>query len=435
MAQTYATEAPAVVLPVRASERMDNIPALDGLRFTAAFLVAASHYVIAVVQTQSGASTVSYVLATYTGIGMTLFFVLSGFVIHHNYRGINAETGGVRKFLVGRFARLYPLYIVVLAVDFYLHYQVGFGSCGRALTPSAGFLALPYYLTLTQDWFYGVMCNSSLVYQYGEASSVTWSISVELFLYVAYLAIARPLARQQNIGWLIAVAAGAFLLLIRYFFWLTEQAVNIEHIAGVAFGPVATSATDYTNSLIRWLFYFNPLVCLVHFICGAVAAQIMHLQREKPDVARPEVVNGLTIAGIIALFALHGWLYGAIAPHNGFVGRMGSSLYGPLVAVILYAIARWPRSICAIVLATPMFVWLGEATYSIYLLHALFWHIPQRFFSLGLNPWVLWALSLVAVLLVSRLSYVLWERPSRAFIRRMFLTRDTSQRGPMASLP
>jgi hypothetical protein len=48
---------------------------------------------------------------------MTLFFVLSGFVIHYNYAASIERDGarGIANFFVARFARLYPLYIVVIA--------------------------------------------------------------------------------------------------------------------------------------------------------------------------------------------------------------------------------------------------------------------------------------------------------------------------------
>src|SRR5262249_2161334 len=53
------------------------------------------------------------------GVGMTLFFVLSGFVIHLNYHGIvRAGRGGTADFFIARFARLYPMFLVVFAIEF-----------------------------------------------------------------------------------------------------------------------------------------------------------------------------------------------------------------------------------------------------------------------------------------------------------------------------
>jgi peptidoglycan/LPS O-acetylase OafA/YrhL len=81
----------------------DNIDALTGLRFVAAFLIVLGH---------------SYApWREVTAIGMPLFFTLSGFIIHYVYseafgRGWLRATW---EFAVARFSRLYPLYFVLLA--------------------------------------------------------------------------------------------------------------------------------------------------------------------------------------------------------------------------------------------------------------------------------------------------------------------------------
>jgi peptidoglycan/LPS O-acetylase OafA/YrhL len=61
------------------------IPALTGLRFFAAFFILFAHACDWCAQFQDSQ------IRTYFGLvsiyGMPLFFVLSGFVIHYNYRG------------------------------------------------------------------------------------------------------------------------------------------------------------------------------------------------------------------------------------------------------------------------------------------------------------------------------------------------------------
>ena len=54
---------------------------------------------------------------------MPLFFVLSGFVIHYNYaQPVHAQPlRGTYNFFVARFARLYPMYFVVLFADLFFH--------------------------------------------------------------------------------------------------------------------------------------------------------------------------------------------------------------------------------------------------------------------------------------------------------------------------
>src|SRR2546428_4093731 len=68
----------------KASMRQDQIPSLTGLRFCAAAAVVVSHAVpkILVYDEQP---MVLYLVSQMSAAGMTLFFVLSGFVIFLNY--------------------------------------------------------------------------------------------------------------------------------------------------------------------------------------------------------------------------------------------------------------------------------------------------------------------------------------------------------------
>ena len=112
---------------------------------------------------------------------------------------------------------------------------------------------------------------------------------------------------------------------------------------------------------------------------------------------------------------VHLWLYGVVAYHSSFIGRTASPLYGPLVAMTIYLVARydtpWSRLFSQ---AIP--VRLGEVSYSIYLLHEI---IPSAFKRLGLMTtdiavaWVTWAGSLVLLVLISLVSYAVIERPAR----------------------
>jgi peptidoglycan/LPS O-acetylase OafA/YrhL len=412
----------------RAADRAGYIPALDGLRFCAAMLVAGAHYVIWVVQDQNVRTGVTEFLVTFSGLGMTLFFVLSGFVIHYTYHTMRETPNGLRNFVVARFARVYPLYIFFFALDFAWTYRIGKGSCGEAGAPEALLAALPYYLTLTQNWFYGVICTNSLNYQYGVVSSVTWSLSLEMFFYAAYLAMSGLFTRWPNRARFLGLAAAAYAALVIYLLLCRFYETTIEQAGLIAFGPAATNANGYQDSLIRWLYYFAPLPRLAEFIAGMAAAQMFLLRRDWPIGLRPETINALVIMAVVMLVLAHSWLYGVVAHQSSFIGRTASPLYGPLVAIAIYAVARWPDSALAALLAASPLVWLGEASYSIYLLHAYFYLAPRHFYGLGLNPWLLWALALVAIVMLSRVSFMLIERPSRIAIKR-WLAREPAALG------
>ena len=86
-------------------------PALTGLRFFAAAFILIEHSADWLARfTDSNVNRYFIFLGMY---GMPLFFVLSGFVIHYNYRKLfltRSIAQATCEFAAARFARLFPLY-------------------------------------------------------------------------------------------------------------------------------------------------------------------------------------------------------------------------------------------------------------------------------------------------------------------------------------
>lgn len=101
---------PLQVHPSDANSSERYIPALTGLRAVAAYLVFLHHY------NPAPPGTYFYKVVNQGYVGVSIFFVLSGFLIYHRY----AEAYFVRAdwswriYLQNRFARIYPLYILLL---------------------------------------------------------------------------------------------------------------------------------------------------------------------------------------------------------------------------------------------------------------------------------------------------------------------------------
>ena len=195
----------------------DILP-LTGLRFVAAFSVVLAHGLSTILPIEETVVGPVYWLRQASGFGMTLFFVLSGFVIHYNYRGLAAGAGlkGLGAFLWARFARLYPLFIVMLAVNIVLSGRFQRFLAGES-DGFAGLLsALPYFLLFTQSWFYMLIDGTPLVSAIGGGSPLTWSISTEWFFYLAYPAIALlllPKRKPLTIALIVVVWCGLWIAL------------------------------------------------------------------------------------------------------------------------------------------------------------------------------------------------------------------------------
>src|SRR5215211_6237221 len=74
--------------PSAASQQLGELPALTGLRFLAAFFVFIGHATPALVKFSPELVLLQLISSVLTSAGMTLFFTLSGFVIHYNYAEI-----------------------------------------------------------------------------------------------------------------------------------------------------------------------------------------------------------------------------------------------------------------------------------------------------------------------------------------------------------
>ena len=395
----------------------DHVAALDGLRFVAAILVASAHYAAWTLPE----SELKGALISLSGLGMTLFFVLSGFVIHYNYGATLKEPNGFKRFIIARFSRLYPLYAVLFLIEFLLIDQGRYwSSCKLAGSHSGILFALPYYLTLTQDWVFGVICQNNLIYQYGMMAAVSWSISAEIFFYAVYCFYGRWAIRSAPSS-LFAVAAFGYAALFVFVYWCFENTTTIEQAALIAFGPIATVQYGYQDSLIRWLIYFAPVTQFVHFLGGVAIAQTFI--QSKSAVRHGTLIVPLCI---FAILAMHLYLYLIVAPTSAFIGRNASSFCGPLVVLAVYSLTAWPKTIIPRLLSQSIIVKGGEASYSLYLLHAfLFPYLP--YLARHLQSWALWGASLIILIGLSRMSYVLFERPARTLLRAALGTRRKAE--------
>lgn len=107
--------------------------------------------------------------------GMTLFFVLSGYVLAYNY---SSEKIDVLPYLRNRFARIYPVYLVAAALTapwFFLQVR----EMNISLVSAIGIIFANIFMV--QAWF------PPLFALWNDNGS--WSLSAEAFFYVSFIFI------------------------------------------------------------------------------------------------------------------------------------------------------------------------------------------------------------------------------------------------------
>lgn len=315
--------------------------------------------------------------------GVTLFFVLSGFVLAINYfeRFRHPSASGIYNYFVARFARIYPLYLLML-VYFVVRLHANDGSI-EGWWRSA--LAI-------QAW------DPDLAHAY-SFDAPAWSISVEFFLYACFPLMVPLVARLRRPRAALVAAAAIVAGMAALTAWFV--------LAGAGSLP-----WEDPDSAHRWL-YRTPLTRLGDFTLGVLAARLYVQTRDNGSVAR--LGSPLAVGAILATVGLMCWSGLLFTPWSWDLA------YAVPATLFIFALAVAPLSLPARGLSLPFMVLLGEASYAFYLVHD-----P----AIGLLEAGQWAtatsptrvayeaLALGAILALAVGLHVTVERPARTYLRR-----------------
>lgn len=304
-----------------------QIPSLTGLRFFAAALVVIFHF----------ARPHNAMLMTFIGhgaLGVAVFFVLSGFILSYSYSlGPGSIRGDLRSFWAARFARLYPVYLVGVALFAPIVLSATREPAWRRIV--TGVLSL----TVTQAWFHLLGVN------WGMWNPPGWSLSAEAFFYLLFPFVCLPLSRLSPKS-LLAFAVACWAVSICGIF--------THRILGL-------SGDDF------WAFV--PVVRLPEFLIGMAAGLAWKNRRTMVfDIVAPftAVASVLIILGLMALPISEIWSF--------------SGAVGPLAAVLICSLACQRGRLARFLSYKPV-VTLGCASYSLYILHWPLWLIGKHFFG------------------------------------------------------
>ena len=365
-----------------------RLPALTSLRFFAALHVVFFHFLAFKILTSQGwfgqISSIGYV-------GVSFFFVLSGFILVYTYEGRDISA---RAFWRARFARIYPAlaFSLLLTGPFFfyaaLKLNVPFFAWSSAHLKLVTFLVL----FLLQAWvpFAALAWNP-----------VAWSLSDESFFYLLFPVLKKRVLKIGVPG----------LLALGFACWAVSLAISWTYVLR---NPDHLQVMDADALNAFWLnvVKFHPLARLPEFLLGMACGAVFLKSRNQ---AKPESDAKLALSLVLA-----GLLIAATVAH--YSARIAypvlhTSLLAPAFAAIIYGFALRPA--WGAPLAWKPLVFLGDASYSLYLLHSFFMG-PFFYTPTGVprhrGPgWYI--LFFVLVLGLSGLVYRFIEEPSRRKLR------------------
>jgi len=249
-------------------------------------------------------------------MAVTFFFILSGFVLTYS----NTEKRKLKKrksqFLISRFARIYPIYLVALLIP--LPHKLWVVLHSSAI-PSE-FYTLPLVLTLTQSWI------PSLATSWNPPA---WSLSVEALFYATFPLIILIVSKLKTV----------------YFFFLSVMILIFgEFFRGVLF------------SHERFYAEFFPIFHLPKFIFGIAIARCFLESKISLRFGAFWMALFLTIIYVELLFFSPSrlqWVLPVVSCCLGGVVLCAANLSG----------------VSLLFLQKPIPLLLGEASYGLYITH------------------------------------------------------------------
>lgn len=305
------------------------------------------------------------------GLGVAVFFVLSGFVIAHSVAKSRVTFSFVGRFMLRRSIRLDPPYWLAIALVIALAY-VSAHLAGRE-QPHVSLAQIVAHILYLQE-----------ILGYPGLNTVFWTLCQEVqfyFVYVALLALSRndPTKPMQGRATALTFAAAALVSLL----WPLGILVN---------GP----------------FYGSFLPLWHGFLAGAAA----YWAWRNPE------------------YAIHCLAYIAVLLVAGLLRSDSFTIACSLTAITLWAVAARGRLYSA--LDWRWLQGLGAISYSLYLTHnpitaATFW---VGYTLTGRTPFleaIWWIITMAACIAFATLMWWLVERPSINLARRIRLERAGSK--------
>ncbi|MBF6329815.1 acyltransferase family protein [Nocardia transvalensis] len=344
------------------------------MRWLAAALVFFHHAVLGTFPVAVFGDGLGFAAAPAAAVGVSFFFILSGFVLTWSAR----PDDTARRFWRRRFFKIYPNHVVT-------------------------FIAVVALLMWMQAPIVGVVPNLLLVHAWPPdlnvvfgVNAVSWSLACEVLFYSTF-PVWLALTNRIRPNWLW-FGAGAVALLV---FCVPLAAELFPAGPESAWAP-GTSDERY------WFVYAFPPVRLLEFILGIMLARIVQTGRW--------INIGLWIPAILLVIGY------VAALHVPFLFSLAAATVIPLALLIPAAAAADVRGRQSF-LGSPVMVWLGTISFAFYLIHLAV--LVGLSYAVGPEyPWTpgtaagLVAIALAVSIVMSWLLHTLVERP----IQRRFST-------------
>jgi peptidoglycan/LPS O-acetylase OafA/YrhL len=366
------------------------IPALDGLRFLAFFLVFLHHTLPLVVLSDPDANRIKDIIQHRSWVGVDLFFILSGFLItaillhERNTYG----TYSIRNFYIRRCLRIWPLYFLMLLLGYFVLPIIckTLGSTGYSDVRYQSEIVTqsPLYVSFLGNW--AVVING---YSKFPFIAHLWTVSVEEQFYLIWPVLLLFMKTTKRFAWaftlLLSIPAITRSILFNY---------DIEH-PGVYANTFARIDTIAIGAIIAVIYMSlrNP----TNSLSVAIA------KRGKSFFMSP---IQLIMAALLILFLSQ---YNVLAPGPIAMNAFGFLIQNALIAYFL-TVSLLSDTWLAKVLSLKIITFLGKISYGLYVFHVSANELSVLLLSGYVPNYWIPMIAFVLTVTLASMSYYLFER-------------------------
>jgi peptidoglycan/LPS O-acetylase OafA/YrhL len=302
-------------------------------------------------------------------IGVSFFFMLSGFVLAFSYNKKPIQNlSDLKVYFFKRFLKIYPSFWVSLACSLFF---------------SGGFFLFTNWhkiflanLFLVQSWI------PILEYQF-YLNSPAWSLSVEVFLYLSFPLLLKSINNypMKLIFIILGMSLSALFISL---FYLPE------------------------SDMVKYFLYLSPVVHLFEFAIGMFLQKILSFYKERISLR----VNTFTEISVLVL----GFIL--ILFHKNIPENFRYNLYYLPFIILIIGVFSFENGMISNVLKNKWSVYLGNISYQFYLFHFLVLTYWRSYFSQQFSSTQIVLISLVSTFLVSIVIHELVEKKCMLLAKR-----------------
>jgi peptidoglycan/LPS O-acetylase OafA/YrhL len=301
-----------------------------------------------------------YQMSSLGDIGVTLFFVISGYCITGALCNVLGKNNCLSAYITGRIKRIYPPYFVALV----------FYSAASLLTIflAKHFFTIKHPPSLNLDWFFWFSNLGLIQHEFKQPSivPVAWSLCYEIAFYAVFGIILSGICMIKKVSASIRTCH----LLLSFVIFL----ISLFSIAWLMFSPGTCPF---------------PFQLWYQFGIGSLFYMSSLTYHKKPNGLKSIILDSrfqliISLALILLYGCLHEKIFSRMTAENGSIDGHAASPVQPFVTalfmVVLLLMKPFDAKVAEVFLF-QLFMRLGVISYSVYLIHTLI----QPFIDAGLR--------------------------------------------------